>query len=277
MNKHLNGTVDLHVHAASRGEPQYFDALTIAQNVAQAGGRAVLLKSHWAATVELARTAEQACAGMRVFGSLVMNAQAGGLSPAVVEAALRAGAREIWMPTITAAHDMQVKGTPGKGITILDETGKILPEVHEILGLIARHNTILGTGHLSISEIKILVGAARAAGVRRILVTHPELPVVAVPLEVQEELKGEGLFFERCFLGTISNSRFGGYPLDLVVSAIRQIGVDSTVLATDLGQSANMLPAEGMRRFIDELIQLGFTEAQIDRMARQNPAGLLDF
>ena len=277
MYNGLQGTVDLHVHAASRGETQYFDALTIAQNVAQAGGRAVLLKSHWASTVELAREAEGACEGIRVFGSLVMNTEAGGLNPAVVEAALVAGAREIWMPTITAAHDRHVKGNPGEGITILDEAGKILPAVHEILGLIARHNSILGTGHLSIPEIQILVTAARAAGVRRILVTHPELPVVAVPLEVQEELKGEGLFFERCFLGTISHSRFGGYPLEMVVSAIRQVGVESTVLATDLGQSANMLPAEGMRQFIDELIQHGFTEGQIDRMARHNPAGLLDF
>ena len=273
----LNDTVDLHVHTASRGEPQYFDALTIAQNAAQAGGRAVLLKSHWAPTVALANEAEQACEGIRVFGSLVMNSEAGGLDPAAVEAALSAGAREIWMPTITAAHDMQVKGTPGKGITILDEAGEILPAVHEILSLVASHNAILGSGHLSIQEIKSLVAAARAAGVRRIVITHPELPVVAVPLGVQQELKGEGLYFERCFLGTISHSRFGGYPLEMVVDAIRQVGVESTLLATDLGQSANMLPAEGMRQFMDELIQQGFSEVQIDRMARRNPAGLLDF
>ncbi len=273
----LNGTIDLHVHAASRGEAQYFDALTIAQNAAQAGGRAVLLKSHWAATVELARAAETACPGVRVFGSLVMNAQAGGLDPAAVEAALAASAREIWMPTITAAHDMQVKGLPGNGITILDEGGNIIPTVYEILSLIARHNAILGTGHLSIPEIKSLVGAARAAGVRRILITHPELPVVAVPLEVQLELRGEGLYFERCFLGTLSHSRFGSYPLEMVVDAIRQVGVESTVMATDLGQSANMLPAEGMRQFIKELLEHAFTEAQIEHMARQNPTGLLDF
>ena len=161
----LNGTVDLHVHAASRGEAQYFDALTIAQNAAQAGGRAVLLKSHWAATVELAREAEKASPGVRVFGSLVMNAQAGGLDPAAVEAALAAGAREIWMPTITAANDMQVKGLPGNGITILDESGNIFPTVHEILGLIARHNAILGTGHLSIK--KLAAGTAPFRGQRK--------------------------------------------------------------------------------------------------------------
>ena len=126
-------------------------------------------------------------------------------------------------------------------------------------------------------EIKSLVAAARRTGVQRILITHPELPVVAVPLEVQLELRGEGLYFERCFLGTLSHSRFGGYPLERVVDAIRQVGVESTVMATDLGQSANMLPAEGMRRFIKELLQHGFNKAQIERMARQNPAGLLDF
>ena len=276
MLNHLNGTIDLHVHVATREGDSYFDALTIAQNAARFGGRAVLLKSHWAPTVELARAAEQAYQGVRLFGSLVMNTQAGGLDPTVVEASLAAGAREIWMPTTTAAHNLQIKGMPGEGITIVDEAGKILPAVHEILSLIASQNAILGTGHLSILEMISLVGAARAAGVRRILVTHPELPVVALPLGVQQALIGEGLFFERCFLGTISNSKFGGYPVEGVVSAIQQVGVESTILATDLGQSANPLPAEGMCQFIQELIQHGITEAQIDRMARQNPAGLLD-
>jgi len=277
QSNHLNGTVDLHVHVASRGEDTYFDAQTITQNAAQAGGRAVLLKSHWAVTVELARAAERACVGVRVFGSLVMNTEAGGINPGLAEAALAAGAIEIWMPTITAAHHLQIKGLPGEGITILDEAGKLLPDVHEILSLIARHNAILGTGHLSILEILTLVSAARASGVRRILITHPELPIVAMPLEVQQVLKEEGVFFERCFLGTISHSRFGGYPLEMIVNAIRQVGVESTVLATDLGQSGNPLPAEGMRQFIQELIRHGITEAQIERMARQNPASLLDF
>ena len=98
-----------------------------------------------------------------------------------------------------------------------------------------------------------------------------------MPLEVQQELRGAGLFFERCFLGTLSPSRFGSYPLEMVVDAIRQVGVESTVMATDLGQSANMLPAEGMRQFIQELLQQGFSETQIERMARTNPAELLDF
>jgi microsomal dipeptidase-like Zn-dependent dipeptidase len=85
------------------------------------------------------------------------------------------------------------------------------------------------------------------------------------------------LYFERCFLGTISHSKFGGYTLERVVNAIRQVGVESNVLATDLGQSANPLPAEGMRQFIKELIGQGFSEEQIERMARHNPAGLVDF
>ena len=41
---------------------------------------------------------------------------------------------------------------------------------------------------------------------------------------------------------------------------------------TDMG---NALPADGLATFIDALRQKGFTDQELDRMAKQNPARLL--
>ncbi len=92
-----------------------------------------------------------------------------------MDQALTQGAKEIWMPTISAAHPMRSRGIKDEGITILDEGGALLPAVLDILRLISEHDAILGTGHLSIIEMRALVSAARSAGVKRILVTHPEI------------------------------------------------------------------------------------------------------
>jgi hypothetical protein len=57
--------------------------------------------------------------------------------------------------------------------------------------------------------------------------------------------------------------------------AIRAIGVDRTVLSTDLGQPNNPLPPDGFGDFLVALQQQGFSPAEIGRMAKENPARLL--
>jgi hypothetical protein len=216
--------------------------------------------------------------GVRVFGGLALNEAVGGLNPAAVEAALAVGARQIWMPTISAANHRQATGAPG-GIRILDEAGQLRPAVLEILSLIARGDVILGTGHISVPEILRLVPAARAAGVKRILVTHPELFVVDMPVGIQQELAGPGLFFERCLIVTVPPRPpvppGPTVPLAAIAAAVRQVGVETTVLATDFGQAGNPSPVDGLRSYIAGMLELGFSPAEIERMTRDNPAWLL--
>ena len=103
---------------------------------------AILLKSHVTLTADRAAIAEEVVPGIRVLGGLALNEPVGGLNPAAVEAAIRMGARQIWMPTMSAANDVAYyrRLRPGdasqkRGITILNEEGGILPVVHDILSL----------------------------------------------------------------------------------------------------------------------------------------------
>lgn len=57
--------------------------------------------------------------------------------------------------------------------------------------------------------------------------------------------------------------------------AIKEVGAQYCIMATDLGQYLNPTPADGMKEFILELQKRGITNEQINWMARKNPARLL--
>ena len=131
-------------------------------------------------------------------------------------------------PTTSAA----TVSRPGDFSSIAMNFRKIL---RQILDLIAAADVILGTGHLSTPEILKLIPAARSQGVRKILVTHPEAPFVDMPIPVQQELAGLGCRFERTWVFTTPAL---GEVLteDHLTYAIHEVGVQSTVLASDMGQ-----------------------------------------
>jgi hypothetical protein len=269
----LTGTIDLHIHTAPDVRPRKLDALEAARQAAARGMRAIVLKSHWTLTADRATLVEQVTPGLRVFGGLALNESVGGFNPAAVEAALRVGAVQIWMPTISAAGHRSPP--PAHGLTLADESG-LRPGVHEILSLVAEHDAILGTGHLSTGEIMRLVPEARAAGVRKIVITHPEHPPVEMPALLQEELRDRyRVLFERCLITTVVGDGHQPMPFTALAAIIRRLGHATTLLSTDFGQPENDYPVDGLASYIAQLRAEGFSNAVIDRMSRENPAHLL--
>ncbi len=269
----LTGTIDIHVHTAPDVRPRKLDALEAARMAAARGMRAIVLKSHWTLTADRAALVEQVIPGLRVFGGLALNESVGGFNPAAVEAALQVGAVQIWMPTISAAVHRHPR--PAHGLTLTDEHG-LRPGVQDILRLIAEHDAILGTGHLSTAEILTLVPAARAAGVRKIVITHPEHPPVEMPGTLQEELRDRyEVLFERCLITTMTGFDHRPVPFAELAAIIRRVGYGSTLLSTDFGQPENPYPVDGLASYLAHLRAAGFSQAAIDCMSRENPARLL--
>ncbi|MGH9660883.1 MAG: hypothetical protein ACRD96_20205, partial [Bryobacteraceae bacterium] len=57
------------------------------------------------------------------------------------------------------------------------------------------------------------------------------------PIELQQRLaSGGGVFFERCFVST--THRCGFTPFSTIEQAIATVGVETTILSTDLGHGA---------------------------------------
>jgi hypothetical protein len=57
--------------------------------------------------------------------------------------------------------------------------------------------------------------------------------------------------------------------------AIRTVGPSFCILSSDLGQKGNPLPADGFAEFVAALRERRFTDVELTRMTKQNPATLL--
>lgn len=269
----LEGAVDLHVHSSPDVDPRRFDDLELAREAVRAGMGAILLKSHQTSTVERAYLVSRVVSGISVYGGLVLNDTIGGLNRAAVHVALQLGAKQVWMPTRSAANHRKHEDQSG-GITILDRSGQLLPEVIDIVDLVSEARCILGTGHLSPEEVVVLaeylcrkVGAA-------LLVTHPEWSGTYYPIDLQKKLASYGnVMFERCFVST--THRCGYTNFATIEKAIADIGVDTTVLSTDLGQPDTPAPVDGLRMYAEHLRATGFSPDDLRRMMQTNPHSLL--
>ncbi len=269
----LSGLIDLHIHAAPDVVPRRLDDVGAATAAAAAGMRAILIKSHVTLTADRAALAEKTAGAVRVRGGLALNAPVGGLNPRAVEVALRMGARVIWMPTHDAAHMARLEGKPG-GISVLDDSGRLLPAVCDIVDLVREAGAMLATGHLALEETAALVRLARERRLRKVVVSHPEAHFIRMPVAMQEELAGDGVFFERCYVNALPGNDAGS-SLAEIGAQIRRVGLETTVLSTDLGQAANPAPEQGMRSYLVGLLEQGFSWGELRRMAAGTPAWLL--
>jgi hypothetical protein len=283
----LKGAVDLHVHSHPCLFPRLVDDGQVAEGAALAGLSAVMLKCHHESTVSRARVLDRRFGDLRVFGGIVLNYYVGGINPSAVEAALKLGAKEVWMPTVDSRYHEEVHGARGvydvqvggrqdvrPGITVLDASGKKLTEeTREVLRLVAEHDAILGTAHLAFDESALLVAAARAMGVHKVLITHPFFKVPALTMNQLEDLVELGGMAE---FGYCTVSTMWSYAtVSQVVSAIRQLGARNCVIMSDCGQTHNPPPHEGLRIMAQCLHEKGLSGPQVMTLVRDNPRRLL--
>jgi hypothetical protein len=159
-------------------------------------------------------------------------------------------------------------------VPVVDEDGAVKPELIEILKLIAEADIILATGHLSVPEIKTVVDAAVAAGVRKILVNHPELWLIGMSIEDQRELAAKGACMEFCIRSVTAPGHGDATPQELA-ERIKAIGAEHAVMATDYGQVESPPAPEGMRWYIAQMLESGIPAQDVERMTKVNPSRLL--
>lgn len=282
----VSGAIDLHCHPYPDLFPRLADDVDVAKYAQGQGLRAVMIKCHHENSVSRAYLTQKIVPDLQLFGGVVLNSYVGGINPAAVEAALRLGGKEVWMPTVDAAYHAEMHGGTGTydsqasgqasrpGISAVDQEGDLRPEVIEVLDLIAQHNAILGTCHLSPKEIALLVTTARERGVQKILITHPFFKVPNLDIDTLKVLASQGAYAE---FGYCTVSPMWNYAtLKKVAHAIQILGSGSCVLVSDAGQRHNPMPAEALRLFAQGIFESGVPEEDIYRMIRDNPAELLD-
>jgi hypothetical protein len=282
------GAYDTHVHIAPDVMERRVDDVTLARRFAEVGLAGFVLKSHYVPTAERAEVVRGVVPGTDVLGALTLNGSVGGLNPVAVEIAGRQGARIVWLPTVDCANEragrealppgavvpmwaqlqdeLAGQGIMAPAIEVVDAAGAIVPELLAVLAVIARHDMVLATGHLSGTEIVAVVDAAVAAGVRHIVVTHPEFTSQQLDVATQRHLAGRGALLERCF----TTAYTGKVSWDLLFEHIRAAGPEHSILSSDLGQPFNPPVEDGLALLADKLLAAGFTPAEVRTMAVDN-------
>ena len=244
--------------------------------------RAIVLKNREYNTVPVAFMVNQVIPDFKMFGSLTLDNEVGGINPSAVLSAARMGAKIIWMPVFTSANSKikaeQIMGIklPGGTQYILDSNGKLLPEVEEVLQIVKDFDIILATGHMSPKEIFALHDEARKSGFSKLVITHALQGILmqeTLSMSEIKQLAQGGAYIEHSFwewMPTLSGADPAG-----IVDAVKQIGAEHCIMSSDLGQSYNPPAPEGIRLFISTMLRKGLTEKEIEVMVKVNPARLL--
>ena len=180
--------------------------------------------------------------------------------------------RIVWMPTFDAENQVRYAKDTRPFVSVA-RGGVLVPEVLQVLSLIAKHDLVLATGHSAAEEGLLLLREARRLGVRRMVVTHAiNAPILMTGAQLQEAAAA-GAFLE--FVGSSMEAADAGARVGRMADAIRGVGVEHCILSSDLGQPGNPLPPDGFGAFLVALRARGFTEQEVRRMAGENPARLL--
>jgi hypothetical protein len=286
------GAFDTHVHSAPDVLPRKFNDLELAQRFKHRRMGGFVLKSHYICTADRATLVRQIEPAVQAFGAIALNNSVGGLNPLGLDIAGRLGTRVVFLPSVDNANEleniqgqrdesklpywmgiareMRALGIAGNWINVT-ENGQVAPATKQCLEIIAKHDMVLATSHIRPAEMLPVVKAAREAKVQRIIITHPEFPTTFLSIDQQRELASHGVYFERCF--TTPNT--GKTTWEQVYANIREVGPESTILATDLGQTTAPYPDDGLATYVGKLLDNGFRERDVQRMVRDNPAQLL--
>ena len=277
--KPLAGAIDIHMHCGPDVLPRSVDSIDVARMAKQEGMRAIVLKNHYVPTADDAYLVRKIVPGIEVFGGIDLNLTVGGINPAAVEnmAHIAGGyGRMVWVTSFDSRAQVEAeKGSkPPRPFVSVTRNGELLPEMKQVIAIIAKYNLVLETGHNHPDEILTMIREANRAGVKHIVVTHAMIAPIHMNIQQMKQAAAFGAYIEFVYNGLIGP--YKEFSFEDYAKAIHAIGADHCILASDLGQVVNPVHTEGLKRFYAGLLARGISQAEIDTMARVNPAKVLD-
>jgi hypothetical protein len=272
----LIGAIDLHAHYGPDSYPRQWDAFEIAALAQERGLRAIVFKNHWSETASLAYLVRKYGAqGIEVFGAVTLDTPIGGVNPQAVRYMVDVTGgygRIVWMPTHDSEHEVAYHKEQRPSVRV-SRDGVLLPEVLEVLDLIAEHGLTLATGHVTPAETITILQEARKRGITRSIVTHPLLDPQFTFMSVPQ-------LREAVALGAVIEITAGslfreGPGRTRVLDAIRAIGPESFFVASDSGLVGTPNHTDALVMAARVLRQNGIDEHALDVMFKDNPARLL--
>lgn len=249
----LEGFIDTHIHTSPDIKPRILNDIEAACEAKQEKMRAIVIKSHVESTAGRAQIAE-IMSKFKVIGGVCLNSSVGGLNPDTVKITAGLGGKIVWFPTISAPH-----------ISITYEN------TESILNIIAEKELVLATGHLKPNDIFSLLDHAKSLKIEKIIINHPLTGVVGATIEEQKEMSKQA-YLEHCFVACME--KHDNLDPKVIADAIKEIGPERCIIATDFGQAHNPAPVEGMKMFVNTMNQYGIKHEDINKMCIHNPSKL---
>ena len=278
----LQGVIDMHVHSNPDIRHRAYDDFELMEAGIRVGARAIVIKTHQGTTVDRAflcnrhnEIIHQGDNDFTMFGSVTMNRQMGGINPWAVESGLKLGAKVIWLPTQSARNNMLKQNQDPSDCVEVVQGGKVVPDLLTIFRLVKDYDVVLGTGHVSPEECFRVVEAARDAGVKKLVVTHPEWWMVGMSLEDQVRIvKDYDVILEHCFAQPMGGGKYkSNLPMNL--EAVKACGYKNVMVSTDGGQVENPDWEIALEQYMQYLSDHGVGEDELRYMTHDIQAGLL--
>ncbi len=274
-NRLLAGAIDIHVHSYPDNVERSVDGVEAATEARARGMRAIVLKNHYDPTASLAYMVRKQVPDIEVFGGIDLNLPVGGMNPSAVEHLTQVSGgwgRLVWMSTFDAENQVRFSKESLPFVSV-SKNGALLQPTKDVIAVIAKHGLVLATGHVSAAEGLMLLREGTRQGVRHMVVTHAMTAPILMTVPQMQDAAAQGAFIE--LVG--GSMRLASAPemVTRYADAIRKVGPQYFVLSSDLGQKGNPLPADGFADYIAALQAKGFTDAELARMTKQNPATLL--
>ena len=271
----LNRVIDIHAHAGPDSLPRKIDALDLARMARDLGMRGIVFKNHFEPTASLANLVRKEVPEIAAFGGVTLNASVGGMNPAAVEhmASVTGGwGRFVWMGSFDTETQVRYDGGNRPFVSV-SRCGELLPQAKDVMGVVAKYDLVLATGHSTPEEALMLIREGNAQGVRHIVVTHAMMAPIHMSPDQMCEAASLGAYIEFAYNGLIGPHKEFDFPD--YAKAIRTVGASRCVLVSDLGQTANPPHPDGLLAFFTGLRNEGLSETELDFMSKENPARLL--
>lgn len=273
---------DTHVHAAPDVIPRIGYDDEIAASYAAAGYTGFVLKGHHESTVGRAKALSRS-SGLEVVGGIALNRPTGGINPAAVLSALSSGGRVIWFPTADA-HTQESARLPrledldprlDRSVLSLPPVVAPDPQAEKdiglVLDLIADHDAVLCTGHLSGPECRWLWEQAQRRGIARFLLTHPSYTVPAMGVPEISGLAERGAYVEITAYQLFHQPGMTAARLaEIARAAGRRL-----VLSSDAGQPDTPEPPRALEQLITALTREGLDPGWLREAAAATARGLV--
>jgi hypothetical protein len=270
----LKGAIDLHFHM-DPWTPERVRGAGIAEvRAAQAQGmRGLVIKDHNEPTAPLAYHLRQVVPGFELYGGYVLNLPNGGVNPAGVEfmATQVRGepGRIVWMPAGDGEKEVRESKNPNGPFVAVSRNGELLPEVKQVISIIAKHGLVLASGHIAPEEALMVFREAKRQGVQHMIATHAFDLAGKMTIEQMQEAAKLGAFIEFDFRNTLEGGR---------TEAIRKVGPQFCFISefwTKLTMPREYAGFAGVGAFAEAMRARGFTDRELELMFQENPAKAL--